>query len=223
MKPRQLALAGSLWIAGALVYLLAEAVSASAFPGYSYATNYISDLGVPDVGTFQGRPIDSPLHALMNTAFVANGLLFLAASVIAVRVVARGPRRTLLALSIVFAAGIVMVGLVPGSPTNLANGLIALHGLGAAMAIIAGNLAALVGGVVARRNGLPRASAPVSTVLGVVGLIGLVLLLVDSGSTAIDLLPDGVWERIAVYAIIVWQLVTGVVLLRGRRAPTADA
>ncbi|MFD5513267.1 hypothetical protein ACFWIB_36740 [Streptomyces sp. NPDC127051] len=45
-------------------WVVAEAIAAAAWtdPAYSYATNYISDLGVPDCGTrFQGRDICSGL------------------------------------------------------------------------------------------------------------------------------------------------------------------
>lgn len=37
-------IAGVLWLSASIVYVVLEAVTASAFKGYSYATNYISDL-----------------------------------------------------------------------------------------------------------------------------------------------------------------------------------
>ncbi len=44
-RPRAAAIA---WILGAAAYLAAEAASASAYrPSYSYADDFISDLGVP--------------------------------------------------------------------------------------------------------------------------------------------------------------------------------
>jgi len=206
-----------LWIVAAAVYLVAEAVSATAFPGYSYATNYISDLGVPDVGTFQGRAIDSPLHVVMNGAFVVHGVLFALAAILTVRGGAWRPRaaRTFVGLALVHAVGIVLVGLFPGSQTNADNGLIVFHVLGAAMAMIAGNASAIVAGLTLRRES-PGWLGSASIALGVVGLVGLVMLLVDSNSTAISLLPDGVWERAAVYAILVWELLVGVTALPTR-------
>jgi hypothetical membrane protein len=210
-----------LWILAAAIYLVAEAVSASAFPGYSYATNYISDLGVPDVGQFQGRTIDSPLHLVMNAAFVLHGVLFAGAAAFAVRAGGwrRGARRWFLGAALVHAVGIILVGLFPGSQTNADNGLISLHVLGAAMAIIAGNVAAIVAGRTALRES-PRWLGSASVALGVIGLLGLVMLLVDSNSAAFTLLADGVWERIAVYTILAWELLVGVtaLVLRGRSA-----
>ncbi|MEH3089004.1 MAG: DUF998 domain-containing protein [Microbacterium arborescens] len=210
-----------LWIIAGAVYLAAEAISASAFPGYSYATNYISDLGVQDVGTFQGRAIDSPLHVVMNTAFILHGVLFAAAAVLTVRGTAWRPRtrRWFVSLALVHGVGIILVGVFSGSQANVDNGLAVFHVLGAGMAIIAGNLAVIVAGIALLRSG-PRWLGTASVVLGVAGLIGLVGLLVDSNSTAIDLLPDGVWERAAVYSIIAWELLAGVTALatRGRTA-----
>ena len=64
-RPRAAAIA---WILGAAAYLAAEAASASAYrPSYSYAHDFISDLGVPG----------QPLAALMNIGFAVQGVLFL--------------------------------------------------------------------------------------------------------------------------------------------------
>lgn len=53
-----------------------------------------------------------------------------------------------------------------------------------------------------------------SIVLGAVGLFGLVMLVVDPAWTTVDLLPDGIWERVAVYAILAWELLAGVAVIR---------
>jgi hypothetical protein len=47
-------------------------------------------------------------------------------------------------------------------------------------------------------------------VLGVIGFISAVLLMIHAG------LPDGVWERGAVYPFFLWQFITGVLLVRRR-------
>jgi len=223
MRPKQSApeiasTSAVLWITAATVYLVAEAVSAAAFPGYSYATNYISDLGVPDVASFQGRAIDSPLHVVMNVAFILHGVLFASAALLTVRHRTWRPlaRRWFVGAALVHAVGIILVGVFPGSPTNAENGLMLFHGLGAAMAIIAGNAAAIIAGLTLRR-GNPRWLGSASVSLGILGLVGLVMLLVDSNSTAITLLPDGVWERLAVDTILAWELLVGITVLATRR------
>ena len=77
--------AGALLVLAGIQYAVLEYVAAAAWhnPPYSYAVNFISDLGNPVPGdTFQGRVIDSPLHLVMDTAFIAQGVLFIAASVL---------------------------------------------------------------------------------------------------------------------------------------------
>jgi len=213
--------AAVLWIAGAAVYVATEAVAAAAFPGYSYATNYISDLGVPDVGTVGGRAIDSPRHAVMNTGFVVQGLLFLAAALTTLRATTGGPRRTFAGIAVTYAVGICLVGVVHGGQAEASTG--SLHVVGAGMAIIGGNLAAITAAVAARRTGLPRLYAVASATLGTVGLIGLVMLQLDSATTSIDLLSAGTWERLAVYTVTGWQVLTGGLMLAARSSARARA
>jgi hypothetical membrane protein len=214
--------AGAFWIAAAVVYLVAEAVTAAAFPGYSYATNYISDLGVPEVGTFQGRVINSPRHLLMNTAFVLSGILFLIAALLAVRASTSGPRKTFTVLSAIYAVGISLVGLFHGSQESADNGLAILHVGGAGMAIIGGNLAVVTAGIAARRLSGGSLYMTACIALGAFGLASLVMLQIDAGSSAVNILPEGIWERFAVYTVTVWQLLTGVALL-ARRHPRERA
>lgn len=213
--------AAVLWIAGAAVYVATEAVAAAAFPGYSYATNYISDLGIPDVGTVGGRAIDSPRHAVMNTGFVVQGLLFLAAALATLRATTGGPRRTFAGIAVTYAVGICLVGIVHGGQTASPTG--ALHVVGAGMAIIGGNLAAITAGLAARRMHLPRGYVVASTTLAAVGLLGLAMLQLDSATTSIDLLPAGVWERLAVYTVTGWQVLTGGLMLAARTSVRARA
>jgi hypothetical membrane protein len=208
---------GALWIAGALVYVGGEAITASAFPDYSYAHHYISDLGVPDVGVFEGRDIDSPLHLVMNTAFVVQGILFLLAAWFFVRAAAVRLRGLLLGLAAVFAVGLSLVGVVHGSRESLENGLAAVHLAGAAMAILGGNGAAIIAGVTVRPGLFPTFYRWACVVIGVIGLVGVVMLRIDSAASDWELFPDGTWERIAVYTITLWQVLTGILLLRRRR------
>ncbi|MFT2690553.1 DUF998 domain-containing protein [Clavibacter zhangzhiyongii] len=153
------AAAGVAWIAAAVVYVGTEAVAASAFPGYSYSANYISDLGVPEVAEFQGRTIDSPLAAVMNAGFVLQGVLYLVAAAIATRALRTGPRRAFLALAALHAVGIIVVGLIHGSAASDASGIGWLHVVGAGLAIISGNVASIVAGAGSRRIGAPARSA----------------------------------------------------------------
>lgn len=203
---------GLLWILGPVWYLLCEAIAAAGFPGYSYATFYISDLGVSTVGGFQGRFLNSQIPAVMNAGFIGSGLLFLLGIVILVPRLPRRPATVWFALlGLIHSIGIVFVGLVPGSPENAAKGLIVIHVAGAVAAIGGGNLTAIVSARAFRALSLPMWHRRVGGALGTLGWCSAVLLTVHLW------LPDGVWERGAVYPFFLWQLLSGVVLVgKGR-------
>lgn len=214
------ALAGGLWMVSGLWYLLCEAVAASGFAGYSYSHNYISDLGVPTAGVLDGRELDSQLSAVMNAGFIGEGLLvFLASITLVAALLERVSMAVAACLLSIHSAGIVLAALVPGSPENAANGLMVYHVLGAVCAIVAGNVAAIVTGGFALRKYLPRFVGIGGVVLGIIGLVSAACLELKVG-----LFPDGVWERGAVYTIIVWHLVLGAALSYGARtsATTGD-
>ncbi|MGW6280315.1 DUF998 domain-containing protein [Kribbella sp. NPDC055071] len=210
-------------IVAALQYVIAEAVTASGWknPTYSYSYNFISDLGVPSCGgEVQGRTICSPLHTVMNAGFVVQGLLVILAALLVFGL----RRRTSLVLAVVHGVGIVLVGLVHGSPESIADGAIRWHGLGAAMAILGGNaLWIVVGRDVLRRQG--------KRWLGIVGIalgaLGLVCLLVLATFMVSGNVPDNVavFERGSVYTIMAAEFVAGLALLvsrgpRNRRVET---
>lgn len=205
--------AGMLFVSAAVVYVGTEAIAAAAFPGYSYAQNYISDLGVPEVGTHDGRFLDSPLSAVMNAGFLLQGVLFLLATLVAAR--GRSARSAVpwVVLAALHAVGITLVALVHGGPQSVASGIIVFHVVGAGLAIVGGNLASMAGG--AALGG--RRFRAFSVGIAVVGLLCLLGLQVQPSVFGASL-PDGVWERGSVYAITVWELVAGAVLIRRGRA-----
>lgn len=203
----------ALLIVNAVVYLAAEAVAAAAWrdPAYSYSRNYISDLGVPVVVRSDGRLIDSPLHALMNTGFLLHGAVFLLAALV-LRPLIRRPRLrgAYLAAAVAHGVGNGLVGLFHSAGTT-DGGPSTLHGLGAVLAIVGGNAAAIVVGLDLlgrRRSGLGATFAA----LGVLGVAAFGYLLVTMGSDV-----DGIPERISVYTINTAEILAGTALLLARR------
>jgi Protein of unknown function (DUF998) len=222
-KRRWLVGGGVLWIVAAVVYLALEATAAAAFlPGYSYANNYISDLGVTVRGTFSGRLIDSPRAQVMNAAFYIQGALFLGGAVL-VALGLRGRRWPFVCGAACNAVGNVLVATVHGGPAWAAGGPTWVHGAGAVLAIVGGNAAVLAGSGLIRAAGGPDWYRAVSICVGVLGLLSVVMLRIDSSATAVDIFPDGVWERASVYSIIGWQLFTGLCLLAWTRGTTRYA
>ncbi|MGC2977595.1 DUF998 domain-containing protein [Brevibacterium sp. FAM 25378] len=220
-RTRRARIGAVLLIVNAADYILAEAITAAAWqnPAYSYSFNYISDLGAPDVARFQGRMVDSPLHMVMNTGFIIHGIIFIAAAVLVQHAITRtGPRRTYLVLAALHGIGISLVGLFHGSQAAIDDGTAALHGLGALLAIGAGNIAAIImgihfarnsrrgtsgrGSVGSRGSGGRRGVGWVLAGLGITGLAAFAYLLATTGTDI-----DGIPERIAVYTIMVAEVI----------------
>ncbi|MGI4860136.1 MAG: DUF998 domain-containing protein, partial [Janthinobacterium lividum] len=179
-------------------------------PRYDYARNYISDLGVADCGqVFHGRLICSPRHALMNGAFVVEGALFLLACLCFARAVPRSWRAVVVALGLAHGVGMWLVGTFNGSQAALLDGTLRYHAGGAAAAIAAGNIAAIAAGWIAHRMGMRARTAIVSAMLGGWGLLSAGVLLAATG-----VVPAGVAERGAVYTIMTWEILLGIVILR---------
>ena len=101
-----------MWLAAALAFLICEAVAAAAVPapGFSYATNLISELGVPEW---------SPLSEVMNAGLFLQGLLFLAGAVLVTRVAETGRRRLFLVLVSLYALGALLVATFHGNSARL--------------------------------------------------------------------------------------------------------
>ncbi|MDT5224921.1 MAG: hypothetical protein QOG19_2328 [Mycobacterium sp.] len=188
----------ALWVMGGLGYLLLEAFAAAGYrPHYSYAHNYISDLGVTGART-----------QLMHAAFWLHGTLFLLGALFIVGRPADRRARVFLGMAAANALGNIVVATVHSGTVHIA---------GAALAIVGGNAAILAGSAVIRPTRQWYRST--SKIIGVVGFSSLVMLVIDSATTAIDLLPSGVWERGSVYSITLWQLLTAACLLTDARAP----
>jgi hypothetical membrane protein len=215
---------GVMLLASAVIYFVCEAIAAAAWhhPSYSYAHNYISDLGVPGPpSVLMGRVIDSPLAGVMNVGgFIGHGVLFAVAALLLVPLLAPlAPGRwrvVVIVLAVLHAVGIVMVGVVHGSASSIAHGLFVYHSTGANLAIFGGNILSIVIGALAVQLGAPRWFGVISIVLGALGFVSLGLLALRTS------VPDGIFERGAVYSIFAWELFAGIVLLAGGPPRVSD-
>jgi hypothetical membrane protein len=98
--------------------------------------------------------------------------------------------------------GVIMVGFIPwGNP--LTNGY---HNLGAIMAILGGNLMLLT---ISLSMDKFETYQKITLILGVIGLIAFLIMFFNMQSIYMP-----VFERLAVYPLIIWHLMTGVYLLR---------
>jgi hypothetical membrane protein len=192
-----------LWV-GCLQYFAAEAIAVAGYQGgYSFRRNFISDLGAVSCGDGAGC---SPLHPLMNAAFVIQGALIFAGAVLVWPLFLRGLARLALGVIAASGLGVAVVGL---APEDAAPGW---HYLGAAENLLLSNAGtALIGAALLREKRAPRAVGVLSLGFGLIGLAGLAGLAgrLDFG------LGAGAVERIAAYPFPLWLAGMGVWLLGG--------
>ncbi|MBT0566226.1 DUF998 domain-containing protein [Williamsia sp. CHRR-6] len=187
--------AGLAWLLGAGTFVICEAVTAAATPGYSYLGDVISDLGA-----------HGPLRSLMNVAFVVHGAALLVGAL-----GVRAARRPVF----VAAATINMIGNVALALVHSNSHLSQIHVAGAAAAIVGGNVAVIVGaGVV----GMPRWWPAVSIAFGAFGLGCAVALTTGGWGVA-----TGAVERGSVYPIVAWEVLAGALLVVTARAHRAGS
>lgn len=217
-RKKWLPLGAAVLVLNAVQWVVSEAVAAGAWttPPYSYATNYISDLGVTDCGTkFQDRVICSPDHALMNTSFIVQGILFAAGVILlAVPLLTGRVRRVVIALAGAHAVGFLLIGLFHGSADGPGYSL-GLHVGGASVAILCANTIVIMAGSLKSLQ-LPRAYRVFSVAVGVLGLL-------SEAGVGVSTSTAGIFERGGVYSWLLWSVVTGVSLLvrQARRATEA--
>jgi hypothetical membrane protein len=190
-------------------YFIAQVLVALRFsPGYSLTRNTISDLGNTRCAAWSGRYVCSPVHFVMNASLVVLGLTIIVGS--ALIYPAFKPARGTAAGFALFAiggAGVVMVGVFPEDSVS------ALHGAGAAMPFLVGNIGLLLLGWSLT---VPWWLRLYTTLTGGVALFALVLY----ASNHFLGLGQGGIERVVAYPQTVWQIVVGAYALTRRPRPT---
>jgi hypothetical membrane protein len=180
-----------------LQFFVVEAVAAARYPGYTYGSRVISDLG----------STASPLRPWMNSSFIVQAGLILAGAVFLLPALGTRAARVASVLLGLAAVGVLMVGAFPED-----GGQHGLHVVGAVLYFLAGAVGLLALGYAVR----PRSEA-LGSVLAVLGLIGL------AGSVfyfdaITEYLGEGGTERVAAYVLPIGLALSGAVLavLAGR-------
>ncbi|MFF2114281.1 DUF998 domain-containing protein [Rhodococcus koreensis] len=201
---RQLAVrvGGAAWVLIAL-YFLAEVVTARAWPRpYRVRTNSVSNLGVTGCDGSAATRLCSPLHAVINSAFVLTGVLILVGAVCLREFLPPGIlRRVALALFGVAAVSAALTGVVPIDVDAH------LHQVVATPTFVARNAAMIV--VAIGLYGQWRLFALWTGFCGLVGIVGMAAILLREG-------PFGITERLALYPFTVWVVTAGLSALRAR-------
>lgn len=200
--------AGLALIAAGILFFLGEAIAAAGWPhgSYSYVTNVISDLGVSSPAkTDEGEWIHSPSAWAINTAWLVNGALTVAAAIILNRYLhASRLSKWVLGLAIAYSVGLCLVSLFHNAPTWM----LPYHTIGAMIGMGGGNIALFLTGLLLRAEKGPSAMSRFFSIAGTIGFSCLILTFVGPQSYV------GLIERCAAYPVLIAQIVGGVVTCR---------
>ncbi|CAM3329813.1 DUF998 domain-containing protein [Occultella aeris] len=205
-------LGGLAYLAGMLFPLVEVVVARAWVDGYSWSRNFISDLGLTQCVDLARGTVCSPRHIVFNAAFVFLGVVIAFGSIALAPVLSSQWRRPVLAVALVHATGVAMIGLFPGSVVEAIGGdarRMLLHSAGTLAAIGGGNLLVLLTAVATWRTW--RGYAVVSAALVCVGLLGIAI-----DTLGLATVGPGTVQRMTAYPVVAWLALTGAAVLIGR-------
>ncbi len=199
---RYLALGG---VAGPVLFALVVILCGALRPGYSHATEMISELGATG----------SSHASLMNfLGFIPSGLLLATFGASLTRVVPRTRLSLVAAILIaIFGLGIAAAGVYscdPGCPQHYLSSEATLHALVSNTAFIAGILGTALWAYSFRGLAMWRPLWRYSAASSGVALVLLLIL----NATAEARSPHGVWQRLGLASLYLWCAVASIRLFR---------
>ena len=201
-----------IFLINGLFYLTGEYIAAIG-TGYSlkevYLRNFISSLGVYPNLIVEGVPVGfSKIAIVMNIDFIVTGMGFLVAYYFLIFKMLKSKKYSLLYLitPVLFAVGSVLVGVYQGGVPSEDG----LHGLGARLSFLGGNLTLIISGVSLFKN--RKGYSIVSIILGFIGLISASFMNNALTNNLTEVVA--IYERLTVYPITIWQLMTGLTFLK---------
>ena len=189
--------AGYVFILASIYYVLAEAISAAFFNDSllnTYTIHTISELGIPNA--------NSPLSALMNSAFILMGLALIFGSFYSFRDYIIRYKPLFYILAVITGIGVIIVGTIHGGNPFTSG----YHVFGAVMAILGGNVMLAVISRSMDEFGRYQKS---TLALGIFGIIVFWIMFLSFENPYMPIL-----ERLSVYTLIIWSFLTGIYLLR---------
>ncbi len=185
-------IAGLVFIFGSFYYIIGEFISAIFFKASlfnTYIFHTISELGIPG--------INSPLFWLMNSAFIIIGLTLIFGNLYKFKDYIMKNKIIFYILTFITSIGVIIVALIHGGNPLTAN----YHSLGAVMAILGGNILLLI---ISKSLNEFNSYAKITLILGLIGLIIFWIMFFNMDSIFMP-----VFERLSVYTLIIWSLLTG--------------
>ena len=183
-------------IAG-IYFLLAELASAvsTGLPLFEvYTQNTISALGVPGY--------ISPIDWLMNSGFIVLGVLLIIGFHMGLSSRIKKWKAIEYALTFVTALGLFIIAAIhAGNP---------IHQIGALMAIVGGGVLLMTAAFALDTS---KSYKIASFSLGLIAILFLIVMIIFMGNPRLEII-EAVPERISVYALILWSILTGFYLLK---------
>lgn len=214
-QERRAAVGTVLWML-CVQFMVVEQIVSRGWDGtYSFAYNYVSDLGAVNCDLQHGMTVCSPHHAWMNASFALQGVL-IAVGALLVRGVFSPRRSYTVALGVLAASGMALIGVAAFPEDVRPMG----HVMAAMAHFVLGGAGIVTMGVLLLRDARKSAIAGWLS-LGVGGAVVLATVLLALQKEPIWNvmgLMEGAVERIAAYGIPLWFAGMGAGLLV-RRLP----
>jgi len=183
---------GIVFTLASVYYILAELICAVFFNDSlinTYIYHTISELGIPN--------LNSPLFFLMNSAFIIIGLALLFGSFYKFKDYIIKNKSLFYIFSCITSVGVIIVGLIHGG-NPLTSGY---HTLGAVMAILGGNILLIIISISMKEYDTYQKT---TLILGIIGLLSFWIMFFNMKNVYMP-----VFERLSVYTLILWCLLTG--------------
>ena len=159
----------------------------------SYIRNTISELGMTT----------SPLYILMNSAFILTGILFFLAYIYLFKYNNKIKKYIGLFLALMLSIGSIMVGVFHSVEIDTSI----LHQIGTILVFAGGNLLILFIGLFYNKTPYSK----ICTILGTLGIWGGIMVIFSTINEYTKFIP--LLERMTVYPIILFQIITGIYFL----------
>ena len=184
-----------IFIINGIYYLFAEFLSVLNIKNKasSYIRNTISELGMTT----------SPLYILMNSAFILTGILFFLAYIYLFKYNNKIKKYIGLFFALMLSIGSIMVGVFHSVEINTSI----LHQIGTILVFAGGNLLILFIGLFYNKTPYSK----ICTILGTLGIWGGIMVIFSTINEYTKFIP--LLERMTVYPIILFQIITGIYFL----------
>ncbi|MBF0714030.1 DUF998 domain-containing protein [Gemella sp. GH3] len=204
------------FLLNALIYLGSEFIAAlgTNYPlGYVYGKQFISALGVYNGQVVEGVPENFSNWAIvMNIGFIITAFGFVVFYFLLIFPKMKERSKvlaySLMMIVIVFGIGSMLVGLFQGG----VPGEDGLHGIGARLSFIIGNSTLLLTGIFLPSRKIVYRT--ISVILGIIGFIAAGFL--QSAITENQVNVMAIYERLTVYPITTWQIMSGLMFLKDK-------